>query len=222
MLSHRRCKCSVNLAWRKIYSFYPDNEPVAWEQIPDGVILCQATDLWNNFTKMLCIRFLTDGRIEVTHILKNSGKKEMMISLWGITTLCGGGSAEIPFTSKASTVEEYQPRRVIVLWGNASLADERLIFNQDSIEVHHLLKKSSMKFGLCSSVGKMSAMNFGQKLTISFQPLLPEQCSDLGCNSEIFLNHDIMELETLGPKTLLEPGKSIEHREYWYVESILG
>ena len=38
---------------------------------------------------------------------------------------------------------------------------------------------------------------------------------DLGCSAELFTNADMLELETLGPRQIIEPGATIEHRETW-------
>ena len=40
---------------------------------------------------------------------------------------------------------------------------------------------------------------------------------DGGCSPEIFLNHEMVELETLGPLTRLDPGECIEHKETWHL-----
>jgi hypothetical protein len=37
----------------------------------------------------------------------------------------------------------------------------------------------------------------------------------MGCNTETYTDSDILEIESLGPLTRLEPGASVEHRESW-------
>jgi hypothetical protein len=49
------------------------------------------------------------------------------------------------------------------------------------------------------------------------QPELPHL--DSGCNSEIYVKDTFLELETLGPKCSLQPGKSVEHVEVWEIFS---
>ena len=38
---------------------------------------------------------------------------------------------------------------------------------------------------------------------------------DFGCSFETFTNNEFLEIETLGPLTKLQPGKTVEHVEYW-------
>ncbi|MCK5567580.1 MAG: hypothetical protein KAI62_06680, partial [Actinomycetia bacterium] len=40
---------------------------------------------------------------------------------------------------------------------------------------------------------------------------------DLGCNTEIYTDWDILEVETLGGKVPVAPGGSVEHLEKWYL-----
>jgi len=40
---------------------------------------------------------------------------------------------------------------------------------------------------------------------------------DFGVNVETFTNDEMLELETLGPMTRLEPNESVEHVEDWYL-----
>ena len=44
---------------------------------------------------------------------------------------------------------------------------------------------------------------------------LPRDYPDMGCSFEIFTNAAMLELETLGPMTVLEPGAAVEHVERW-------
>ncbi len=37
----------------------------------------------------------------------------------------------------------------------------------------------------------------------------------MGCSSECYCNDQFLELETLGPKTKLNPGESVSHVEIW-------
>jgi hypothetical protein len=43
---------------------------------------------------------------------------------------------------------------------------------------------------------------------------------DGGCNTEVFTNAEMLELETLSPMTLLPPDGVLEHRERWSLHQI--
>jgi len=43
---------------------------------------------------------------------------------------------------------------------------------------------------------------------------------DFGCSVEIFTNAAMLELETLGPLAMVEPGASLEHTEQWSLHTV--
>jgi hypothetical protein len=42
---------------------------------------------------------------------------------------------------------------------------------------------------------------------------------DFGCNFEVFTNREFLELATLGPKAVLNPGEQVTHEESWQLFS---
>ena len=44
---------------------------------------------------------------------------------------------------------------------------------------------------------------------------VPQDYPDMGCSFETFTNANMLELETLGPMTVLEPVAAVEHVERW-------
>ena len=51
----------------------------------------------------------------------------------------------------------------------------------------------------------------------TFKPVAGARYPDLGCTVETFTNADMLEVETLGPLTTLQPGESLEHVETWHL-----
>ena len=43
---------------------------------------------------------------------------------------------------------------------------------------------------------------------------------DYGCNNEVYVNGNLLEIETLGPVTGIPPGKYSEHTEDWYLKDL--
>jgi hypothetical protein len=39
----------------------------------------------------------------------------------------------------------------------------------------------------------------------------------MGCNTELFTNADMLEVESLGPLVILPPGRRVEHVEDWFL-----
>ena len=83
-----------------------------------------------------------------------------------------------------------------------------------------LPRGTSLKLGVYTAKGKITAENLGQRLTVSCEVHPIAQCADHGCNVELYLNRDVMELETLGVLARLAPGQSTHHTEFWTLEPL--
>jgi hypothetical protein len=42
----------------------------------------------------------------------------------------------------------------------------------------------------------------------------------MGCNTEMYTDPDILEVETLGPLTRIEQGEHVDHSESWLVAKV--
>ncbi len=198
-------------------SYYPDNDPVEYVIEEDAVLLTQKTDPWTGFKKQLRLSFRDNGDLKVEHILTNCHPRPVKAAAWGVTTLKGGGIAEIPFEGKAGG---YAPNRAVSLWFDTSLGDDRFSFGNHSVIGRHLPDDKKLKIGVYSPQGKSSSENLGQRLEISFLPRPMENCPDHGSNVELFLDKHIMELETLGEIKEITPGATITHTEYWRISPL--
>ena len=201
-------------------SYYPDNDPVDCERTPNGFVLRQKTDPWTGMKKELSAAFTDDGRLCVTHTLLYEGEETAQAAAWGVTTLKGGGEAFYPFPKVEGS--EFAVNRLLALWGDTTLSDERLVFENDGIRARHLDSSKYFKIGIYSASGSIRMRNLGQELTIGFEVYpIEEYAADRGCNAELYLNPYIMELETLGVTRMLRKGESVSHTEYWEVTGIV-
>ena len=197
--------------------YCPDNDPVAYELLPEGFVLRQKTEDWTGMQKTISVERCEGGALRVTHTLTYEGEGEVQAAAWGVTTLKGGGSAVYPFPA-AGGVSEYSANRVLALWGDTSLADDRLSFSGNEIRAQHKKRNAYFKIGIYSAAGCIGMTNLGQSLEIRFDVLpMDVYTADRGCNAELYLNPDVMELETLGKTAALKKGESVSHVEYWRV-----
>ena len=199
-------------------SYYPDNDPVFYELLPDGVTVTQKEDPWLSVRKSMTLRFLPSGELEVTHRLENLGEKREL-ALWGVTTMAGG-EAEIAFADDGSAV--YNPTRNLSLWGETSLGDPRVRFTKDRVTVTHRAGETAyLKLGVWSAQGVARARNFGQEFTVRFSAEgKPEDYADRGCNAEIYADAHVLELETLGRRVTLAHGESAGMTEHWSLRAL--
>ena len=197
-------------------SYYPDNDPVTYETLPDGFVLKQKTDPWTHMQKTLSVELDGKSRLRVIHTLTYEGDESVQAAAWGVTTLRGGGTAVFPFPKAEGN--EFRVNRSLGLWGDTSLSDQRLSFSGDKIIAKHDGSRAYFKLGMYNADGRISMENLGQKLQIDI-PVYPMDAyaADRGCNAELFMDPNVMELETLGETKLLKKGESVSHTEYWTV-----
>lgn len=199
-------------------SYYPDNTPISYTLLADGVLLEQGEDPWKKEKKSLQIRFLEDGGVELLHSFRNTSDDTVVGTSWGINTLDSGGTAKINFS--CGTRGGYNPKRVVSLWSDTNLHDPRLTFDRESLTATHMDIEDYLKLGLYSNPGNAVFQNKGQELTITFDAQPMEAYMDGGCNFELYMCRKFTELETLGTRTEIRPGECACHGEVWHLKKI--
>ena len=196
-------------------SYHPDDDPVSYTELPNGVLLEQQTDPVQGIKKFLQITFEGDT-VRLEHRFRNMTDQVIRAASWGINTLDGGGKAFMPFPG--TPAGDFVPKRVISLWGKTSMADPRLQWTEDSLTVQHRDIPGYFKAGFYCSQGMATFENKGQLLTITYDVPPITQLPDLGCNFEIYMCPQFIELETLGTTGDMQPGESVSHWECWQLK----
>lgn len=199
------------------WSYYPDNDPVTYTVSDNAVLVEQKTDPWTGQKKQLRLTF-GEASVAVENIFINDTDSEMTGGSWGVNTLDGGGVAKIDFAG--TDPGDYTPRRVISLWADTSVHDPRLQFGKHSLTATHKRLTDYFKMGLYCDPGKAVFENKGQRFTLTFASEGIEKHPDNGCNFELYMAKDFMELETLGVMRTLQPGEVASHTEIWQLEKI--
>jgi len=199
-------------------SYYPDNAPIDYKLTEDGVILTQLPDPWIGLEKQIKIAFSENGSVLLTHSIRNVTDQEISCASWGVTTFSGGCKAEVMFDGGAPG--SYNPQRQVSLWGNSALTDERIRFAQDRIYATHLPKETSFKIGIYSCSGTASLTNKGQCFSLCFEADPNGTYPDGGCNFELYLDKNVLELEPLGQLRTLAPNETASHWERWHVSKL--
>ena len=198
-------------------SYHPDDTPITYRALDNGVILEQDTDPILGVKKFLQITF-ENGAVRLEHRFQNMTASPITAASWGINTLAAGGKAWMPFPP--TEAGDFVPKRVISLWGQTSMADPRMHWSADSLTVQHQSIDGYFKAGFYCSEGFATFENKGQKLTIRYDVPDIHKLPDLGCNFEIFMCPEFMELETLGVTDTMQPGESVTHWETWELEKL--
>ena len=198
-------------------TYWPDNSPVHYTVLKNGIRLDQEKDGYLDLKKSIEIHFPEEGcELEIRHIIQNAGKSEITGAPWAITAMAAGGTAAFPW--EYPNVLSDTPNRFISLWNSTSLTDKRLRFSKDRAEIRQLPIEDYFKMGFNSSKGLLYYNNkgciFKKYSEFSQNALYP----DNNVNLEIFTCKYMIELETLAVLCSLKPGESCEHRETWNIQ----
>ncbi len=195
---------------------FPDNDPVTIEQTADGVRLIQKRESLSGLCKSIEIRLPSDKpELILVHGVCNEGNAVRELGLWGITELPLGGCALLPCPNELRTDLPLAPNRQIALWPCSRWTDTRLELQDDMIIVRGEAALPPYKVGYLSPRGKIAYMMQDVILVKTFAAEPQRLHPDLNCNTEVYVNDQYLELETLGPLVRLAPGETAYHTETW-------
>ena len=198
-------------------SYYPDNDPVEYEIINEHSVRLRAPkERVTNLQKELRITLQKNAEVVIDHSIQNCGPKPLELAPWSLTILRSGGTVIIPQEPFRSHDEYLLAARPMVLWYFTDLTDPRFHIGKDFVEL-----KCDPEFPSPQKIGAMNKQGwagyrFDKLLFIKefdYQP--SANYPDYGCNCEAFTAGDFVELESLGPMELLQPGETARHRETW-------
>lgn len=206
-------------------TYVPDNDPVEYELLDDGVRLTQDTETATGIRKELVVRLdETGSRATVDHRLTNEGEWPIEFAPWGVTVLRPGGTAVLPLTGAP---EGTYPDREISLWNFTDLGDDRLTFQREAILVDQVADapsspmggdeaaREATKIGTSGHDGWLAYVLGDRAVRIAYDHDPTATYPDRNSAVEVFTNESILELETLAPLRTVEPGETVSHVERW-------
>jgi hypothetical protein len=131
------------------------------------------------------------------------------------------GVALIPQEPYRPHPDALLPVRRVALWAYTDMSDPRLHWGRRLIRVRQDLRAPApLKIGVSSTLGWM-AYWLGETLFVKRHAYEPTaEYPDMGCNTEVFTNADMLELETLSPLATLPPDGALEHTEQWSLHRV--
>lgn len=202
-------------------TYYPDNEPVEYDW--DGTVLRLIPPLEK--TTLICKEIDVklhphDEKVIVTHRLINRNQWAIEVAPWSISVMADGGRAIIPNEVALPNSDTLLPARPMAVWYYTDMSDPRFIWGKKYIQVRQdPTRSNAQKIGVSNRQG-WAAYTLPWGTLIKRYAFSKSTYPDFGCNTEVFTNDEILELETLGPLTILAPGGSVEHEEEWLVRDI--
>ncbi len=199
-----------------VRSYIPDNECLSVTSLPNGVRLTADVEPGTGIQKQLTINLHPNQpRVTLNHELTNQGLWDVELAAWSLTMMVLRGTAILPQTQDNVDSDGLQPNRNLVLWPYTHWQDPRLSLNDDYVLVEGRSLPYPAKIGALTRRGWLGYRRGDVLFTKQFTPQPTADHVDFGCNCEIYVNDEFLELETLSPLTRLAPGTTLVHTEIW-------
>lgn len=199
----------------KFRTYWPDNEPVVIEYLENGVRTIQPPELTTGIQKEMTVELDPHtSLVTVTHFLVNCGVWDVELAAWALTAMATGGVEIVPQTIDDTGL---LPNRMLSLWPYTMLNDPRVTWGKEFI----LLRQdpsivAPFKFGLSNTRGWAAYSNRNRLFVKRFSHFSGAPYPDYGgSNYETYTTDFMLEMESLSPLVLLQPGDVVEHVEVW-------
>jgi hypothetical protein len=200
-----------------VKTYAPDNGPVTIEIVGDTLMATEPVEEITGLEKRIRVKISAAGAVEVTHRLRNASGASIELAPWALTMMAPGGTGVHGFPPRGTHPKDLNPTNPLVMSAYTDLSDPRWRFTKKYMMLRQDPNATSpQKLGSWNR-NTFGAYLLGSDLFIKRYEALgaPRAYPDLGCSFETFTNAAMLELETLGPMTVLEPGASVEHVERW-------
>ena len=193
-----------------------DNAPVKAAVNGQSITLLQPVEPQTSLQKEISVRLNTDGGVDVTHRITNTGSKARRLAAWALSQMAPGGAGIAIFPPRGCHEECLQPTHPLVMWAYTDFSDPRwqltkkyLILKQDAAD------ESPQKAGLFHEHTAAAYLLDGNLFVKHYKADPALTYPDFHSSFQIFTNGSFLELETLGPLRELAPGESVTHLERW-------
>ena len=198
-------------------SYALDNAPVPISTRGSSITITGNPEVANGVRKFIEISPAGPAAVRVVHRIENISRWPLTFAPWALSVMTTGGFATIPVRRTRVDEAGLLPDRRLTLWPYSSLADNRFVFTDDYI----FLKQDTAAAGPVK-IGAAArpcwtAYSIG---TVTFVKSFAGQDAeypDFGCTVEVYTNHAMLELETLGALATVPPGGSLRHTETWHL-----
>jgi hypothetical protein len=197
-------------------TYIPDDDSLTIEETSAGLRLIQPTERPTGIRKSIEIELNPDKpTVTLHHHLGNEGLWPVQLAPWAITQMRLGGVAVLPQQVGPLDAGGFLPNRQLALWPYSQLQDPRLRLGDDFILVETRPTAGPFKIGCLNRQGWLAYLWQDLLFVKRFRPQPDQPHADMGCNAEIYVNDQFLELESLAPLQMIEPGETATHTEIW-------
>ena len=195
--------------------YYPDNNPVQYSWDKNTLKLSQEAEKTTGIKKEIEISLgEKDNHVKMVYRLINNNLWDIELAPWAFAVMAEGTMAILPQEPFQSWEENFLPVRPLTLWAYTKMQDPRWHWGDKYIRLSQDPKSHSrQKIGVLNTAGWIAGYKNGEVFIKRYGCDQDFIYPDFGCNTEIYTDPDILELETLGPMVILEPEAEIEYVE---------
>lgn len=194
-----------------------DFDPVEHEWNGISLILRPREEALTGIRKEMEITLHPDSAcVRVAHRLYNHNLWDVELAPWCLSVMDKGARAIVPQEPFGEHPAHLLPARPLVLWPFTDMADSRWTWGTRYVQLQQDPSLDMpQKVGMFNSLG-WAACAVNEALFIVKYPVNSGKThADMGANTELFTNGDMLEVETLGPLGKIVPGGRVEHVESW-------
>ncbi len=200
-----------------VRTYYPDNTAVSFEQNGNSIHFIKQIEPQNGFQKEIEITLHTEKpEATVTHRLINHNLWAVEAAPWALSVMREGGQGFLLHPPRQSHSDCLIPLSSLILWAYTDLGDGRYTFTPRITRLQQQPgAEKPQKIGIQTAEG-WCGYHIGNQLFLKqIKPDPHANYPDLGSRMELFTDATMLEVETLGPLTTIQPGQAIEHDERW-------
>ena len=195
-------------------TYSPDNDPVTWKKIENGIRVTQKVEPWVQIKKEMDITLAgCCNKVQIIHRLTNKNAWPIELAPWGITVMAKGGLEVVPQTQRET---ELLANRVLSLWPYTKMNDHRVYWGDKYITLKQdPATKAPFKFGIPNEDGWAAYFNHGNFFIKRFPHVMDAQYPDFGVSYETYTTDFMLEMESLSPIKRMETDEVVNHMEEW-------
>jgi hypothetical protein len=199
-------------------SYIPDDRPVETKMLKNTMHIIQPVDKPTGVQKSLSINLSEEHpAVFVDHHLMNLGNDPIELAPWAITQMRVGGVAILPQPRGKTDRYGLLPNRLLTLWPYSEINSPHLDLGDQFIFLHAQFESGFFKIGFPNPLGWIGYYKDRTLFVKKSIYIDGAEYYDMGSSSECYCNNQFLELETLGPVVVLEPGETVNHQEEWVV-----
>lgn len=213
---------------RRETTYEPDNEPCKAEVRGDGVVVLGPLQKRAGIQKIVEVKLLPgEPRVRLKSRIRNLSPQPVEYALWSLAVMRPGGRALVPVDR--GPLDAFDDVRRYFLWSYARMEDPRYRWGNELVQIDHrrvkqgqawpgaTRRRDESKIGTDSRQGWAAYVWEGTLFLKRFAYVPGAQYPDGGATIEVYSNAEFLELEHLGPLTIIPPGEEAVMPEDWWV-----